>query len=779
MTMLRPWTLPFALLGTVALLGQNTIAFQGFEGDGGCPDWGYSGGQVNSTMAEAGTSSARVGNIGGSTTLTLDPVDVSAYANVRINLSHAVQCGAGPGLDWGGGHEGAVVEVRYDGGAWTPVGRITGGNDHCYGWGSVGGNALAGCAVTMPNPLVVNVPNGTGSVAVRVFSTNLNACPNTTPNFYNRADEAFYIDNVRLTTSSPVVTPATGATTWKGTTSTDWFDCRNWDPPVVPGPGWDVTIDQTATQHCVIGATTGTPMDAQCANLTLATTGVLRRLTVQNGRTLTAAGDIDVQRTSVTTDSLVLLVNNGGLSCGDLTMTGMNATFRSNGAGNQVFIGGDLTINAQAKANVNNSTLHVGGDVSNLSSVSSFRRVNGWVVLNGTGAQTIGTSGFQDDYQRLRIAKPSGDVTLVSPIRMNPSGAVLQFVSGRLFTSDDHWLLFAAGTSATGASDASFVHGPVRKQGNTAFEFPVGKGSLWRPIATTGSTFGPATATNEYTAAYFHDDPTALFGEDLGPGLDHVSLCEYWRLDRTGTYTSTPEVRLTWNDPASCGVDLPIALRVAHWAGAQWLDRGNDDFIDNGGSGSVVADGPQSAFGYFTLASMDAMNPLPVEWLGFDAVAGAAHVDLFWATASERDNAGFHVERSADGTLFAPIAFVAGAGNNTGLRQYNSADPAPLPGWSYYRLRQVDHDGAEDISQVVPVHFTAMPSLLVDAERVMLRGASPGAHYRLFDAGGRALQEGLIDAGILDLPLNGLAPGIHLLQVVAMDGTTHTYRFPR
>lgn len=762
------------LLCPVLLAAQNTIAFQGFEPGGGCPDWGYSGGELNSSMIETGTRSVRIGNPAGGTTLTMDPVVVTGYTGVSLSLSHAVMCGSGPGLDWGddSGREGAVVQVRYNGGAWTVVNRMNGGGDHCYGWGAVGGNSGMGCGYTMPNPLVVAVPDGTNSVQVRVFSTNQNACPNNTANLYSRTDEAFYIDNVRLTTTSPVVTPATGNTTWKGTQSTDWFDCRNWDPPVVPGPGWNVTIDQTATNHCVIGTTTGVPTTAYCANLYLATNGALRRLTVQNSRTLTANGNVLIQRTAATTDSLVMLLQPGSLTCNDLTVIGTNATFRSNGASNAVQVNGNFTLSTGTRGNINNSTIGIGGDLSNLTSVSNFRRVGAWVVLNGSGPQTVTTSGFTDNYTRLRIDKPAGDVTLTAPVQIAPAGSIMQFISGRVFLTGTGALTFAAGTSTTGASNASFVHGAVRKQGNTAFEFPVGKGHVWRPIATTGANFGSAVPTNEFTAEYFNADPTVVFGDVIGTGLDHVSRCEYWRLDRTGSVVTTPEVRITWADPVSCGVDLPLNLRAAHWAGGQWNDRGMDDFIDNGTSGSLVANGPQTAFGFFTLSSTTAYNPLPVELLYFNAEARTSTVDLRWGTATERENEAFFVERSADNIRFHTVAEVAGAGSSIAMLSYSAEDLQPLTGWSYYRLRQRDFDGAEALSRVVPVYFNGATSTsvrVVDDVLWVGHGSGNGT-YAVYDMGGRVVLRGAMTADNFMVPIGGLAQGIHVLQLESATG---------
>lgn len=97
---------------------------------------------------------------------------------------------------------------------------------------------------------------------------------------------------------------------------------------------------------------------------------------------------------------------------------------------------------------------------------------------------------------------------------------------------------------------------------------------------------------------------------------------------------------------------------------------------------------------------------LPVEWLSFHAEATEKTVLLDWATASERDNAGFAIERSNDnGRTFTTIGRVAGAGVTTAQTAYLFVDEAPLNGTNLYRLKQQDADGAVAYSDVRKVDF--------------------------------------------------------------------------
>ena len=76
---------------------------------------------------------------------------------------------------------------------------------------------------------------------------------------------------------------------------------------------------------------------------------------------------------------------------------------------------------------------------------------------------------------------------------------------------------------------------------------------------------------------------------------------------------------------------------------------------------------------------------------------------LTWSTAYEEDNKVFIVERSEDGTTFANIGTVEGAGTSADIREYNFLDIMAQAARSYYRLKQVDTDGTYSYSDVVAV----------------------------------------------------------------------------
>lgn len=99
--------------------------------------------------------------------------------------------------------------------------------------------------------------------------------------------------------------------------------------------------------------------------------------------------------------------------------------------------------------------------------------------------------------------------------------------------------------------------------------------------------------------------------------------------------------------------------------------------------------------------------PLPVTLTDFSAKADKDNkVSLTWSTISEKNNDYFTVERSADGLEFSELAQVDGAGSSTMLMDYVAKDEHPLNGTSYYRLRQTDFDGKDEIFKTVSIEIS-------------------------------------------------------------------------
>lgn len=165
-----------------------------------------------------------------------------------------------------------------------------------------------------------------------------------------------------------------------------------------------------------------------------------------------------------------------------------------------------------------------------------------------------------------------------------------------------------------------------------------------------------------------------------------------------------------------------------------------------------------------------AANPLPVSLASFAAERRPDGVQVRWSTGTETNSAHFEVQRSADGRSFATVATVEGQGQSTQLRHYTALDRQPLPGLSYYRLRQVDVDGTASLSPVVAVagnkELALFPNPTAGLVSIRLPEASsgPAPRVRVTDLAGRTVQTQLLpSSGEIDL--SALHAGTYLVTV--------------
>lgn len=173
---------------------------------------------------------------------------------------------------------------------------------------------------------------------------------------------------------------------------------------------------------------------------------------------------------------------------------------------------------------------------------------------------------------------------------------------------------------------------------------------------------------------------------------------------------------------------------------------------------------------------VDLLAALPVDWLSFDAKAESSGARLQWATARERNNHFFDIERSNDGgRTFVPIGRIAGAGDADAPSFYTFFDEAPLPGDNYYRLRQVDFGGAQDYSEVRVLRWAGTaPTLSLypnpATDKVYLKGTFSGGEYELKNALGQTVLSG--NAAQPEIGgLGALAPGAYWLLWRPADGS--------
>ena len=244
----------------------------------------------------------------------------------------------------------------------------------------------------------------------------------------------------------------------------------------------------------------------------------------------------------------------------------------------------------------------------------------------------------------------------------------------------------------------------------------------------------------------------------------------------TGTFclpanmpTDSYTLLLHLSDPESGLRDRPeYAIRLANtdtWESSTgYNDLGHTLAVDGTAAAPACAGEPA-----FALVS----GVLPVNFTVFTATPEADGIRLDWTTATELDNLGFGVERSTDGTSFAEIAFVDGAGDSNSPQVYSFTDET-VSGDTvyYYRLAQTDTDGSVRYSptvsaalltglQITPWQDRLRWSPNPATDRVRLHGIDGLDRVQLLDIHGRTVIRRERFSGTLEL--DALPAGVYLL----------------
>jgi len=140
----------------------------------------------------------------------------------------------------------------------------------------------------------------------------------------------------------------------------------------------------------------------------------------------------------------------------------------------------------------------------------------------------------------------------------------------------------------------------------------------------------------------------------------------------------------------------------------------NSNTAPNGGTfdcADYTFSGTNALDGESTNATADTPFPtpaqiLPVTFLSFSGTLKGDMIQLSWSTLSEINNEKFEIQRTKDGKYFETIGEVKGNGDSSSKLDYTFTDERPYNGINYYRLKQIDFDGAYEYSTLIAVEKT-------------------------------------------------------------------------
>ncbi len=186
----------------------------------------------------------------------------------------------------------------------------------------------------------------------------------------------------------------------------------------------------------------------------------------------------------------------------------------------------------------------------------------------------------------------------------------------------------------------------------------------------------------------------------------------------------------------------------------------------------------------------DTDGPVPVELISFSAKVVDGKIQLEWSTATETNNLGFEIQRK-DNQSFEKIGFVAGKINSTNIENYSFVDNDVVNGKYYYRIKQIDLNGAFSYSSVVeldlitPITFSLSqnfpnpfnPSTTISYQ-IAKQGLVSLVVYNVLGKEVATLVNEVKSAGKYEIKFDAsnLSSGIYFYKLTA-DGFTSTKKF--
>jgi hypothetical protein len=165
-------------------------------------------------------------------------------------------------------------------------------------------------------------------------------------------------------------------------------------------------------------------------------------------------------------------------------------------------------------------------------------------------------------------------------------------------------------------------------------------------------------------------------------------------------------------------------------------------------------------------------------------------VALDWGTVTEQNSSHFIVQRSSNGRDFEKeIGSVKAAGNSSSPLTYDFADLAPMKGWNYYRIKQVDVDGKYIFSNTAAVNFdkgfgmmVIYPNPAKDQLNVEYTAERAGKlELQVIDSKGAVLMSTKMAVttgrNIQPLNISSLSKGMYLLKYVDAEGNVSFAKF--
>lgn len=471
--------------------------------------------------------------------------------------------------------------------------------------------------------------------------------------------------------------------------------------------------------------------------------------TFRNG--IIGSGNVTQRADTLISGAFIINGNNaqmGGSGNLILNSNGLEISGEVDLISDKTVTGGPVTISGEF--NAGEHTLSLGGDLI-IESGAVFNEGTSNLVFNGPSTQILTLpppNPHPVRFASLTVNNPAGvtinqDIQVINTLSMQ-AGNILN--EGKTITVGE-----SVDNVGNVVHSSGSIHGKLRRWISSSATdnliFPVGKQgfeALTTIQYTTPPTFGGAL-TVEFIEEDMGLPPTPAITiaqtEDCPVfNIAYLSYQGFWKFEPEGFSGGTYDIAF---NPKGLEIvnDLCQLTALKRTGNGPWTEAGTHVKPTGTITQPVIKrTGVTSGFSDWGIGGgID--NPLPIELLSFTAKYQDGIVLLNWATGSEINNDYFTLERSRDALNAEIIGFVDGAGNSSRTLHYQFVDRDPLPGISYYRLKQTDYDGSFEYSQWMAVQVDGIGGRL----QALAISQPQGLLLRIFTPTERQLQIQLAD----------------------------------
>ena len=436
------------------------------------------------------------------------------------------------------------------------------------------------------------------------------------------------------------------------------------------------------------------------------------------------------------TNSITLTTN--GNTINNLTINGSGGVLLAD----NTMVNGNLRLSS-GELNCQNKDITLKGNFV-VTAGATFIPGTNTVTFAGTDIQSVTSKGQQFNNVEINNTKDPVSINVIDGLIIGTNGklkltdGVIKTVGTNPFSrvviknKNPNAIVGADGTTHN-LKSKSYVWGNLRRHtkssgysGKQKYEFPVGiippnGGSTpryYRARVDFKDLEGVSYITTRFivgkhpsysSASDFANAGYSVPKTDSTKAFNLSKMLEegYWRIHPNNQPTSgTYDLLLYTNvfdEMGTSGKLAPIKTDTSNTSINGWAIAG--DLASDNSEYRTSVHGKIKSYGLTSFSDFGfgdgGGSALPIELLSFNVNLVQDKVLINWTTATEINNDFFTIERTLDGIEFEEIEEIPGAGNSFDPITYVTYDNNPLPGISYYRLKQTDYDGSFEYSNIV------------------------------------------------------------------------------